>query len=46
MTIYEVNISPDLKAKYIKEGYESCLREVKARVGSVRDNADGTQAYL
>lgn len=39
-------LSPDLKAKYIKEGYESCLREVKARVESVRDNEDGTQAYL
>lgn len=30
-------LSPDLKAKYLKEGYESCLREVKARVGSVKD---------
>lgn len=29
-------LSPDLKAKYIKEGYESCLREVKARVESLK----------
>lgn len=40
MTIYEVNISPDIKAKYIKEGRESALREVRARVGSLTKDRD------